>query len=55
MRIVMFVGNDMLVDARILKEAGSLRDDGRGVTTIGITRPNTPDEIEREHRDGFEI
>jgi glycosyltransferase involved in cell wall biosynthesis len=51
----MFVRNDMTVDARILKEAGSLRDDGHDVTIIGITRPGTPRVVEREPRDGFEI
>ena len=51
----MFVRNDMTVDARVLKEAASLRDAGHAVTIIGITRPGTPHEIEREPRDGFEI
>jgi glycosyltransferase involved in cell wall biosynthesis len=51
----MFVRNDMTVDARILKEAASLRDDGHDVTIVGITRPGTPREVEREGRDGFEI
>ena len=51
----MFVRNDMTVDARILKEAASLRDAGHTVTIMGISRPGTPREIEREPRDGFEI
>jgi glycosyltransferase involved in cell wall biosynthesis len=51
----MFVRNDMTVDARVLKEAASLRDDGHAVTIIGVTRHGTPHEIEREPRDGFEI
>jgi glycosyltransferase involved in cell wall biosynthesis len=51
----MFVRNDMTVDARILKEAASLRDAGHAVTIVGITRPGTPREVEREPRDGFEI
>ena len=55
MRVVMFVRNDVLVDARVLKEAGSLRDAGHDVTIIGISRPGAPREIEREPRDGFTI
>jgi glycosyltransferase involved in cell wall biosynthesis len=51
----MFVRNDVLVDARVLKEAGSLRDAGHDVTIMGITRPATPREVEREERDGFAI
>ena len=51
----MFVRNDMTVDARILKEAASLRDDGHAVTIVGIARPEAPREVEREPRDGFEI
>jgi glycosyltransferase involved in cell wall biosynthesis len=51
----MFVRNDMTVDARILKEAASLRDDGHDVTIVGITRPGMPREVERDPRDGFEI
>jgi glycosyltransferase involved in cell wall biosynthesis len=54
-KVVMFVRNDMTVDARILKEAGSLRDAGHDVTIVGITRPGTAAEIERERKDGFEI
>lgn len=55
MRVVMFVRNDVLVDARVLKEAGSLRDAGHDVTIIGISRPGAPREVEREPRDGFTI
>ncbi|HEY8987671.1 MAG TPA: glycosyltransferase [Candidatus Limnocylindrales bacterium] len=51
----MFVRNDVLVDARVLKEAGSLRDAGHDVTIVGITRPGTVHATEREPRDGFEI
>ena len=51
----MFVRNDVLVDARVLKEAGSLRDAGHDVTIVGITRPDTPRVVEREDRDGFAI
>ena len=51
----MFVRNDVLVDARVLKEAGSLRDAGHDVTIIGISRPGAPREVEREPRDGFMI
>jgi glycosyltransferase involved in cell wall biosynthesis len=51
----MFVRNDVLVDARVLKEAGSLRDAGHDVTVIGISRPGAPREVEREPRDGFTI
>jgi glycosyltransferase involved in cell wall biosynthesis len=51
----MFVRNDMTVDARILKEAASLRDDGHAVTIMAITRPDAPRAVEREQRDGFEI
>ena len=51
----MFVRNDMTVDARVLKEAASLRDDGHAVTIVGVTRPGTPRDVEREPRDGFEI
>jgi glycosyltransferase involved in cell wall biosynthesis len=55
MRVVMFVRNDMTVDARILKEAASLRDDGHDVTIVGITRPEASRDIEHDPRDGFEI
>lgn len=51
----MFVRNDVLVDARVLKEAGSLRDAGHEVTIIGITRPGAPRAIEREQREGFDV
>ena len=51
----MFVRNDMTVDARILKEAASLRDAGHAVTIMAITRPDAPREIERDPRDGFDI
>lgn len=51
----MFVRNDVLVDARVLKEAGSLRDAGHDVTVMGITRPGTPRVVEREERDGFAL
>ena len=52
----MFVCNDVTVDARVLKEAASLRDAGHAVTIIGITAARTaPRDIEREQRDGFEI
>jgi glycosyltransferase involved in cell wall biosynthesis len=51
----MFVRNDVLVDARVLKEAGSLRDAGDDVTIVGTTRAGAPHVIEREGRDGFEI
>ena len=55
MRVVMFVRNDVTVDARILKEAASLRDAGHAVTIMAITRPDAPREIERDPRDGFDI
>jgi glycosyltransferase involved in cell wall biosynthesis len=55
MRVVMFVRNDVMVDARVLKEAATLRDVGHHVTIIGTTRPDTPDRIDREARDGFSI
>jgi glycosyltransferase involved in cell wall biosynthesis len=51
----MFVRNDVLVDARVLKEAASLRDAGHHVTITGIIRPGAPRELEREERDGFEL
>ncbi len=51
----MFVRNDVLVDARVLKEARSLGDAGHDVTIIGITRPDTPRIVEREQREGFAI
>jgi glycosyltransferase involved in cell wall biosynthesis len=51
----MFVRNDLLVDARVLKEAATLRDAGHDVTIVGITRPGTPHVVEREQRDGFAI
>jgi glycosyltransferase involved in cell wall biosynthesis len=51
----MFVRNDVLVDARVLKEAGSLAAAGHEVTIVGITRPNTQRVVEREERDGFAI
>ena len=51
----MFVRNDVLVDARVLKEAGSLRDAGHAVTIVGTSRPDGPRAIEREQRHGFEI
>jgi glycosyltransferase involved in cell wall biosynthesis len=51
----MFVRNDVLVDARVLKEARSLGDAGHDVTVIGITRPGAPQSVEREEREGFAI
>lgn len=51
----MFVRNDMTVDARILKEAASLRDDGHAVTIVGITRRDASREVEHDPRDGFDI
>ena len=51
----MFVRNDVLVDARVLKEAGSLAGAGHDVTIIGIPRPGTDRVVEREDRDGFAI
>lgn len=55
MRVVMFVRNDVLVDARVLKEAATLRDAGHDLTIVGISRPGAADRIEREPRDGFTI
>ncbi|MFL5776027.1 MAG: glycosyltransferase [Chloroflexota bacterium] len=55
MRAVMFVRNDVTVDSRVLKEAASLRDAGHAVTIIGVTRPGSPREVERESHEGFEI
>ena len=49
----MFVRNDVLVDARVLKEAGSLSAAGHDVTIVGIVRPGMPRLVEREQRDGF--
>ena len=40
----MFVRNDVLVDARVLKEAGSLRDAGHEVTIVGTSRPGRPED-----------
>lgn len=51
----MFVRNDVTVDARVLKEAGSLRDAGHTITIVGTTRPDAPHRIEREVRDGVAI
>lgn len=51
----MFVRNDVTVDARVLKEAGSLRDAGHTVTIVGTTRPDAPHRIERETHAGLEI
>ncbi len=51
----MFVRNDVLVDARVLKEARSLGEAGHDVTIFGITRPGTPQVVEREQREGFAI
>lgn len=51
----MFVRNDVLVDARVLKEAGSLSAAGHAVTIMGIARPGQAGVIEREQRDGFAI
>jgi glycosyltransferase involved in cell wall biosynthesis len=51
----MFVRNDVLVDARVLKEAGTLRDVGHDVTIIGTSRPGAGHDVEREARDGFAI
>lgn len=51
----MFVRNDVLVDARVLKEAGSLAGVGHDVTIIGIPRPGAEPIVEREQRDGFAI
>lgn len=55
MRVAMFVRNDVLVDARVLKEAATLRDAGHDVTIFGIPRPGAPRAVEREERDGFSI
>ena len=51
----MFVRNDVLVDARVLKEAGSLTAAGHDVTIVGISRPGMSAAVEREERDGFAI
>jgi glycosyltransferase involved in cell wall biosynthesis len=51
----MFVRNDVTVDARVLKEAATLRDAGHDVTIVGTGRPGAPHRIEREDRDGVTI
>ena len=51
----MFVRNDVSVDARVLKEAGTLSAAGHAVTIVGTTRAGAPNAIEREERDGFTI
>jgi glycogen(starch) synthase len=51
----MFVRNDVTVDARVLKEAATLHEAGHKVTIVGRTRSGTPQAVEREPRDGFEI
>jgi glycosyltransferase involved in cell wall biosynthesis len=51
----MFVRNDVTVDARVLKEAATLRDAGHQVTIIGTARPELPGRIDREERDGFSL
>ena len=56
MRIVMFVRNDVTVDARVLKEAATLT--GRRPRASRSSAPAGPDGptgVEREQRDGFEI
>jgi glycosyltransferase involved in cell wall biosynthesis len=55
MRIVMFVRNDVTVDARVLKEAGTLTDAGHDVTIVGTSRPDGPPGVEREQHDGIAI
>ena len=51
----MFVRNDVTVDARVLKEAATLRDAGHDLTIVGTTRPGAPHRIEREDHDGVAI
>src|SRR4029450_8676556 len=55
MRIVMFVRNDVTVDARVLKEAATLTDAGHDVTIVGTSRPDGRPGVEREQRDGITI
>lgn len=55
MKIAMFVYNDVTVDARVLKEAATLRDAGHDVTILGTTRPGSPHRVEREEQDGITI
>jgi glycosyltransferase involved in cell wall biosynthesis len=55
MRVAMFVYNDCRSDARVLREAATLRDAGHRVTIIG--RPTDPQAVEgdSEERDGIAI
>src|SRR5262245_9391237 len=51
----MFVRNDVTVDARVLKEAVTLRDAGHKVTIVGTTRPGAPVAVEHDEHDGVAI
>jgi glycosyltransferase involved in cell wall biosynthesis len=54
-RVVMFVLNDCRTDARVLREAATLRAAGHRVTIMARTTDPYAASIEREARDGFEI
>ena len=54
-RVAMFVYNDCRNDARVLREAGALAAAGHDVTIMARPTDLRAREIEREHRDGFEI
>lgn len=51
----MFVRNDLSADARVLKEAASLRDAGHELTIVGALDPGSPEAIDRHERDGISI
>ncbi len=51
----MFVRNDLSADARVLKEAASLRDAGHRLTIVGTLDPGSPRALERTQRDDLEI
>ena len=51
----MFVRNDVTVDARVLKEAATLRDAGHSLTIVGTARSDGPGHVEREECDGLTI
>ncbi len=55
MRVVMYVRNDLTAEARVMKEAASLRDAGHQVTVIGALPPDSPMAFDHETRDDVEV
>ena len=54
-RVVMYVFNDVTLDSRVLREAGTLASNGYSVTVMATTIDRRASRVERESRDGFEI